>query len=45
VYHLAVFDRLVEVRKQPSGVGREVLRGIKAELEADTFPYRPEDVE
>ncbi len=45
VYHLAVFDRLVEVRKQPSGVGREVLLGIKAELEADTFPYRPEDVE
>jgi hypothetical protein len=45
VYHLAVFGRLAEVRKQPSTVGREVLRGIKGELEADTFPYRPEDVE
>lgn len=45
VYHLAVFDRLAEVRKQPAGVGREVLRGIKAELVSGTFPYRPEDLE
>jgi hypothetical protein len=44
VYHAEVYGRLVlvEPEREHSEAGREVLRGIKAELVAGTFPYLEE---
>lgn len=44
-YHLEVYARLVDIapEREHSESGRAALRGIKAELSAGTFPYRPED--
>lgn len=43
IYHVAVFFQLSQAHSSNGSAGREQLRGIKLELLAGTFPYRPGD--
>ncbi|AGK48859.1 A nuclease of the HNH/ENDO VII superwith conserved AHH family protein [Burkholderia thailandensis MSMB121] len=43
IYHVAVFFRLSQSHLDNGTAGREQLRGIKLDLLAGTFPYRPGD--